>query len=388
MNNILRYHSGKSSSTVKEIPVKKLALLSTCLLLLMVIVSIGVKPSAAQTTTPTAVATTQGTTVEAFAVLCADAVVVRFSGTMLSGWDIYYQAFNGPNGTGTALTNLRQASVAGDFLFNERLAYTSGSTLATGATGSIKAFVAREGNSSSVDFDFTVNDFNDGCTSDTTTQPDGTTVSADTGTTTGSTDTTAASSSRPGFTTSLFAPNGALLNPNLQPEPTVVIGARPSDTFRSQTPGLLFAECDEYPLALPGVIYDNDNVVIYWSWFTKTLEDMQQHIDNAIYVVRVNTALLNNVQRTEPVLRSRDYWVFYTFNAGQLRPGHYEVSYDLTWGSPVNDGYDDYGPGTANPRESGLCNFDVTRNAQNQSVDYIDMFFPTNWPVHNITPND
>ncbi len=387
MHKVLRYHSGKSSSKVKEIPVKKLALLTSCLLLLMVIATLGVQPGQAQTTTPTPAATTQGTTVEAFAVLCTDAVVVRFSGTMLSGWDIYYQAFNGPNGTGTALTNVRQASVAGDFLFNERLAYNSGSTLATGATGSIKAFVAREGNSSSVDFEFTVNDFNDGCSSDTTTQPTG---SADTGTTTGSTDTTAAaaSTSRPGFTTSLLAPNGGLLNPNLQPEAAVVIGARPSDTFRSETPGLLFAECDEYPLALPGLIYDNDTVVVYWSWYTKTLEDMQQHIDNAIYVASINTARFNDVQRTEPVRRNGNYWVFYSFTAGQLRPGHYEVAYDLTWANPVNDGYDDYGPGTARPRESGNCNFDVTRNPQNQSVDYIDMFFPTNWPVHNITPND
>lgn len=361
---------------------KKLALPISCLLLLMVVAAISVTPSAAQTTQPTAVATTQGTTVDAFVVMCSDAVVVRFSGTMLSGWDIYYQAFNGPNGTGTALTNVRQVSVAGDFLFNERLAYNSGSTLASGATGSIKAFVAREGSSSTVDFDFTVNDFNDGCTSDTTTQP--TTSSTDAG----STGTTTTTTSRPGFTTSLFAPNGGLLNPNLQPESAVVIGARPSDTFRSSTPGLLFAQCDLYPLALPGLIYDTDNVVIYWSWFAKTLDEMNEHLANAQYSVTVNTARLNDVQRTEPVRRGGDYWVFYSFVAGQLRPGHYEVGFGLTWANPISDGYDEFGPGTANPRDVGTCNFDVTRNPQNSSVDYVDMFFPTNYPVHNITPND
>jgi hypothetical protein len=368
--------------------VKKMALLTTCLLLLVMIASIGVQPGAAQTAQPTAVATTQGTTVDAFVVMCADAVVVRFSGTMLSGWDIYYQAFNAPNGTGTALTNLRQVSVAGDFLFNERLAYTSGSTLATGATGSIKAFVARESNSASIDFDFTVNDINDGCTQANTTQP------GTTGATSGSVDAgagaapAASSGSRPGFTTSLLAPNGGLLNPNLQPEASVVIGARPSDTFRSSTPGLLFAQCDGLPLAQPGIIYDNDNVVIFWSWFAKTLDDMNQHLANAQYSVTVNTARLNDVQRTEPVLRNRDYWVFYTYQAGRLRPGHYEIAYNLTWTQPISDGYDEFGPGTANPREGGTCNFDVTRNPENASVDYVDMFFPTDFPVHNITPND
>lgn len=363
---------------------RKIALLSTCLLMLIAVISVGVFPSAAQTTTPTPAATTAGSTVEALVVLCADAAVVNFSGTMLAGYDIFYQVFGGPNGTGTAYSGVRQASVAGVFTFSERLAYNTGSVLAEGATGSIKAFVARESNSATIDFDFTVNDFNDGCSSSNTTEP--TTGS-------GSVDSGAAAaapvvSARPGFTTSLFAPNGALLNPNLQPEPAVVVGARQSDTFRSSTPGLLFAECDEYPLALPGILYDNDGVVIYWSWFTKTLEDMQQHLDNAIYTVTVNTALLRDVQRTEPVLRAGDYWVFYSFRAGQLRPGHYEVAYNLTWSQAVNDGYDDYGPGTANPRESGNCNFDVRRNTGNISVAYTDMFFPTIYPVHNITPND
>lgn len=382
----MRYHSGKSCSTVKGFPVRKLALL--CTLALIVSVSVSVFPGAAQTAQPTAVPTTTGpqTTVEAFVVLCQDAAVVTFEGSMLAGWDIYYQVFGGPNGTGTAYTGVRQVSVSGTFNFSERLAYNSGLTLATGATGSISAFVARENNSATIDFDFTVNDFQDGCTNANTTQPGTTpvTTSNDTGTT-GTTPTTA---SRPGFTTSLFAPNGGLLNPNLQPEAAVVIGARPSDTFRSSTPGLLFAECDEFPLALPGMIYDNDNVVIYWSWYAKTLDDMNQHLANSSYVVRVNTALLRDVQRTEPVLRGRNYWVFYTFQAGNLRPGHYEVSYDLTWTQPIDDGYDEFGPGTENPRESGTCNFDVLRNPNNASVDYIDMFFPTDYPVHNITPND
>ena len=41
------------------------------------------------------------------------------------------------------------------------------------------------------------------------------------------------------------------------------MGARLSDNFRSETPGLIFAECDAFPLALPGIVYDNDNVTVY-----------------------------------------------------------------------------------------------------------------------------
>ena len=62
-----------------------------------------------------------------------------------------------------------------------------------------------------------------------------------------------------------------------------MIGARLSDHFRSDTPGLIFAQCDAFPLAEPGIIYDNDTVTIFWSWFTKTQAQMDEHLANAIY---------------------------------------------------------------------------------------------------------
>ena len=73
----------------------------------------------------------------------------------------------------------------------------------------------------------------------------------------------------------IVSPFGGFLNPDLEitPEPIVVIGARPHPAYRSPTPGLVFAECTEaLPRAMPGVIYDTDNVVIFWSWFARTEE--------------------------------------------------------------------------------------------------------------------
>ena len=91
--------------------------------------------------------------------------------------------------------------------------------------------------------------------------------------------------------------------------------------------------------------------------------------------------------RSEPVMRSGNYWVFYTATVGHLRPGHYEVGFLHTWANPVNDGYNDYGPGTATTRDSGICNFDVMPNpGRREHRAHNGMYFPTIYPTHNITP--
>lgn len=378
---------------------RKLALTSVLFLAAIALIAYGTLPSAAQTTTTptplpqtstqaTAVPTTAGPAneVDAFFVACADAASLRFSGQMNANWDIFYQVFSGPDGTGTALTNLRQVQVDGSYTFNELIQYTGGGTVAAGATASMRGFVARETDPSRIDFEFTINDIQDGCTNQQIAPPvnaAAASVDAGAGSASG-----AASSGVAGVSTNILAPGDGVLNPNLRPEPDVVIGARTSDNFRSETPGLIFAECDAYPLALPGIVYDSDQITVFWSWFAGTQEELQQHIDNANYVVTLNTATFPIVQRSEPVRRNGNWWVFYTANVGNLRPGHYEVGFALTWNQPISDGYDDFGPGTENPRMTGLCNFDVRRNPENRSIVYTDMFQPTGGPVHNITPDD
>ncbi|MDX2160907.1 MAG: hypothetical protein SF162_06240 [bacterium] len=340
---------------------------------------------AQDTTTTTDTTITAANEATALYVACEDRGVINLTGTALAGFDIYYQLFGAPNATGTAFSTLRQLSVDGAFAVSESFNYTGG-TVPAGSTGSVRVVMAREGNSESVDFEFVANDLNDGCA-----EPQyGGATSTDTGLGGAAADASNVVGGRtgPGFTRSLFAPNGLTLNASLTPESLVVVGARPSETYRSDTPGLLFAECDEYPLAIPGILYDTDRVVVYWSWFTRTVEQMEQHLANAVYVVRVNTAPLNNVQRSEITQRdgSINQWVFFTAELGNLSPGHYEISYDLTWTNPVNDGYDDYGPGTALPRESGLCNFDVRLNPDGVSIAHSGAFIPTENPVHNIYP--
>lgn len=328
----------------------------------------------AQDATPVPTSTGPSNAVQVQFYACSDSVIMTASGYLLSGYSMYWQAFPGSGATGTPLTGVRQVDASGDFTYTERVTNNAGATTADGATASAKVSVARTGNPTAVDFEFIVSDVNDGCSGSI---PAGTiTISSD-----GGSGTASGSAG-----TNLAAPGGATLNPNLQPEPEVMVGARPSDTFRSETPGLIFAECDAFALALPGIVYDNDNVTVYWSWFTKTEEQMNQHLANANYAVKMNGAYFNPVQRSVPERRDGNWWVFYTAPVGNLQPGHYEVDYQLTWNAPVNDGYDDFGPGTDNPIEANTCNFDVRRNPDNGAVSYTGMFNPSNYPVHNITP--
>ncbi len=324
--------------TRKDLPVKRKPSLLISLALpvvaaLFVAAIFPVTPRAlAQTTPATPVPTASGpqNDVNAFFVACDTSGVMNLRGTMLTGWDVYFQLFTGTAGSGTALSDLRQVSVDGAFTFSEVINYSGGQTVPAGSSASARVVVARDTNPASVDFEFVVSDVNDGCQSPQ--NPTGSSTAAGSGTTGGSTDAgTAAGVAALGNLVSLPMPNGGVLNPNLAPESLVVLGPRLSDAFRSETPGVIYAACDNFPLALPGIVYDNDTISVYWSWFTRTEEQMQQHLDNVQYSVRMNGAPFNQVVRSDVQRVDNQFYVFYSVNVGNLRPGHYEIEYRATW---------------------------------------------------------
>lgn len=358
---------------------KKL-ILAFALAAIFVLFIVGTRRSLAQTATPTG----PSNDVQGFLVICADSAVINFTGSMLSGFDVYFQLFAGTAGSGTSLTSMRQVQADGAFSFSEQVPYISGSTVAAAQSASANVLVAREGDPSRVDFEFVLTDVQDGCGAQAAQNPLGTSVDVGSGITDASTDTTT------GTTTSarhLLAPNGGILNPNLQAEPSVVIGARPSVNFRSQTPGLIFAECNAYPMALPGLVLESDSITIYWAWFTNTEEQMEEHIAHALYSVKLNQAPFPNVTRSDIEQRDGDFWVFYSVNVGNLAPGYYEVEYRLTWDQPVNDGFQDFGPGTDHPVEANNCLFQVARNPNASGVVHSGMYLPGTLPAHWIEPD-
>lgn len=332
----------------------------------------------AQDDTTTTTTVTEAQNVQIFFVACSNQAVINLSGSLLSGWDVYYQVFGGAGGTGTALSGLRQVQVNGAFAVSERVNFPEGTTLGQGSIGSARVFIGREGNPNSIDFETTVDDVQDGCSSPQNAE----TTSVDLG----GAGTGGGGPAPQEIQPDILTPGGGILNPNRVVESQVVIGARQSDFYRSETAGLVFAECDAYPEAAPGIIYDTDNVVIYWSWFAKDLETMQQHLNFSNYAVKMNGAGLPNAELTGPTEIKRDQWVFYTVPVGNLRPGHYEVEFKLSWSQPISDGYEAFGPGTANEQTLSLCNFDVIRNPSGAPANYNLAFNPSDFAVHDLDP--
>ena len=307
-------------------------------------------------------------TVSIFAVICETQAVVNISGTMLAGFDVYFQVFSGAGGTGTAASDLRRVSADGDFDFSEIITYPEGTTVAAGGFGSVYVSISREGAPDSSVYNEFVDDIQDGCADPlnpigVSSSSDGSVVS-DEGTRGPGTNTSG--------TSTILSPFGGILNPNYIPpeKPVVAVGPREEFVFpRQETPGLIFAECDAFPVAEPGIVYDSDNVVIYWSWFTATEEQMEEHIANVDYsVTYYQTLPLPNVIRTQTELINGNYWTFWYAQLGNLRAGEYYIEYKVRWDEPVFDGFNDYGPGTDNEIVLSGCSFDVLPNPDGDPV--------------------
>lgn len=340
----------------------KRAFLSLVMVLGLVV---GGASAQAVVTTPTAptnsgaTTTTTSNNVAIFYVACLDRGVVNFTGTMLTGFDVYYQLFAGAGGTGTQLSTLRRASVDGNYRYSEIVTYTGG-TVAAGAVGSITVSIARESSPDNPTYSTTVNDIQDGCA-----EPQNPLGSS-----------TDAGSAAPDTVTytPILSPFGGVVNPGYSPadDPVVVIGARNYVPPRQGTPGLIFAECNDYPIANPGLVYDNDRVVLFWSWFARTPEQVQQFIDNAEFEVGYfgSNPFIQPVVRSPIQQRGANWWVFYTIDLGFVVPGSYRVQYGVRFNNQVDDGFQLYGPGTAVEEINSSCNFRVVRNPNNETVSY------------------
>lgn len=325
----------------------------------------------AQTTTETETDEPQ-TTVQIFYVACEDLGVMNLTGVAQPGFDVFYQLFSGSNGTGDALTSLRRANVDGDYSFSERITYRDGLRVAPGAIGSARVIIARTETPENPSFETFVDDIQDGCN--------------DAQNPLQSSDDAGDPVSNTSDSLGIASPDGGVINPTVEitPEPLVVIGPRTTvNPDRTANPGLVFAMCDSfYPDTNPGLLYDSDNIRIFWYWYASTQEILEDNLAKTIYEVRLNTAPVRDVQQT---ITERDglFYAFYTVPTGNLRPGYYEVQFKQNWSEPINDGFEDFGLGTANPNINGNCNFKVEPNPTGAQVSWNGMYVPMTTPSHN-----
>lgn len=104
-------------------------------------------------------------------------------------------------------------------------------------------------------------------------------------------------------------------------------------------------------------------VFVFWSWIAKTPEQMKDHLNNAIYLVKVNDQVIGDWARySSPVIKQSDnsYITYWFIPLGTPNGGTYKIDFNLTWKAAINDGEFNFGPGTDKPSDTGTCSFSVT----------------------------
>jgi len=303
------------------------------------------------------------TTVNYFFIACEDEAVIDLNGFATPGFDIFYQVFNQAGAQGTALTALRRVNVDGDYAFSERIAYRDGQRVAPGAIASARVLIAVTETPDQPAFETVVEDVQDGCND--AANPLGSSDNAG--------DPVTEDDANNEFTSGIVSPDGGQLNPTIisTPQPEVVIGPRLSDipAGRTANPGLVFASCNSfYPQADPGLIYDTDNIRVFWYWIADTPELLQQNLSVTNYDVKINGAPVHTVVPSAVQERNGAFYQFYEVPVGQVRPGYYEVSFRQTWNEAITDGFEEFGPGTPTTLIDTRCNFEVERNPSGANV--------------------
>lgn len=132
-----------------------------------------------------------------------------------------------------------------------------------------------------------------------------------------------------------------------------------------RTPNDVLAYCDK-----PGgqgeprkTLNEGTEVSLWWSWWAITPEQLDDHIKQSEYEIKVDGQPITNwrnfqtsVQRSSADGR---YHVFWFVPIGKPSTGEHRVEFKLTWKQKISDGLQEFGPGTAQETDSGSCIFTI-----------------------------
>lgn len=140
--------------------------------------------------------------------------------------------------------------------------------------------------------------------------------------------------------------------------------ARPSGTtvVSSGVDVLAYCSNNAFGSPPPRNLAAGSSIDVFWGWFARTREQVQDHIDNAVYEVRVNGVLLDDYDPYRGSIRMEsdgNYHVYWYVPTDPLNAGPVTITYKVTWENQITDGYASFGPGTSNESEEGTCTFTV-----------------------------
>lgn len=126
----------------------------------------------------------------------------------------------------------------------------------------------------------------------------------------------------------------------------------------------VLAYCDNlaYGEPAPTTLAAGSTIDIWWSWYARTQDQIQDHVNNVVYEVTIDGVRLQNLNLYRQRVRQEgdgNYYVYWYVPAGPLTSGQHRIEYRVSWNTAISDGYDTFGPGTANPTQSGSCTFTV-----------------------------
>jgi hypothetical protein len=145
---------------------------------------------------------------------------------------------------------------------------------------------------------------------------------------------------------------------------TLLAGVGGEGSVSAQQGVDVLAYCNDttYGRPAPNNLAAGSTIDIWWSWFAKTEAQIQAHLENVVYEVTIDGVPLSNWREYRTAMRREgdgNYYVYWYVPAGPLTSGPHEITYRVTWQNQISDGYDDFGPGTANPSQTGRCTFSV-----------------------------
>ncbi|MBA3874101.1 MAG: SH3 domain-containing protein [Anaerolineae bacterium] len=126
----------------------------------------------------------------------------------------------------------------------------------------------------------------------------------------------------------------------------------------------VLAYCDNkvFGRPAPNNLAAGATIDVFWSWYVNDKSLIQQHLDNVIYDVKVDGKTLDNWRQFATSIRKQNdgnFYIFWYVPVGPLATGQHSITYNVSWKAQITDGYDNYGPGTNKPSESGSCTFTV-----------------------------
>jgi len=125
------------------------------------------------------------------------------------------------------------------------------------------------------------------------------------------------------------------------------------------------AACDTYGgRPTLGAILGGQSASLVWSWYASNPQQVRDYLDAALFSLQLDGQPVRPwvfVTQTAPDPVNEDNPTVYLYAPiGTLASGSHMSWVEVTWIRTINDGFGDYGPGTATESDGGTCQFGVS----------------------------